>query len=105
MKNVKRIEIDGKIVQLKKSGDRYRVIYPLKNEDGSINWFNVLTGGSWWNLIWVGAFVLIFVGILYEYSKNLNALLDCFRVPGMLEQCKEAFTPEHLKINIEDILG
>ena len=29
----------------------YRVIYPYKNPDGTIHWFNLLTGGSWAKLI------------------------------------------------------
>lgn len=89
MKNIKRIQVDGKELCLRESGDTYRVVKPWKNEDGSINWFNIITGGSWWNLIGVIIIVALILGLLNEYSTNINILLDCFRTPT--EACIEAF--------------
>ena len=71
-------------VYLKKSGNNYRVVHPIKNEDGSWNWFNLLTGGSWMNLIILGVVVGIILGVLLEYSSNVRVLQDqlatCFPI-------------------------
>lgn len=90
---------DGEVVYLKKNKQSgYRVIQPWKNEDGSINWFNFLTGGSWGNLIFVTIVVIVLLGTLREYSTNINSLLDCFRVEGMLERCVEAYGDKQIKL-------
>lgn len=92
---IHRINVNGKQVCLKqnKQGDRFKVIYPVKNEDGTINWFNLFTGGSIANLIIIAIIIIVTLGVLYEYSANINMFLDCFRVPGMIVECKEVFTP------------
>ncbi len=64
------------LVYLKKDGKNYRVVHPIKNDDGSINWFNLITGGSLKNLIVVGVVVLILIGLLFEYSSNVKMLQD-----------------------------
>lgn len=106
MKKIKYIEIDGQEVALSVSKDRknFRVVKPWKNKDGTTNWFNVLTGGSWWNLLLVAFMVIVITLAIKEYVGNINTLLDCFRVPGQLEICKDVFTPENLKI-IPQIYG
>ena len=88
---IHKVEIDNKEVFISQRGESFKVIKPFKNSDGTINWFNVLTGGSWGNLIMVGIVILILIGLLNEYSSNLNLLLDCFRVPGRLQICMEVF--------------
>ena len=63
-------------VYLKKSMGNYRVVYPIKNDDGSINWFNLLTGGSWFNVIVIGVVVAIILALLFEYSSNVKLLQE-----------------------------
>ncbi len=63
-------------VYLKKDGSIYRVVHPIKNEDGSINWFNLATGGSWKNVIILGVVVAIILGFLFESSSNVKILQD-----------------------------
>ncbi len=94
------IIIDNKKVFVSQSKNSFKVIKPWRNEDGSINWFNALTGGSWWNLILVGFIVFVILGLLNEYNANINMLMDCFRVPGQLEVCKEAFGSSTMNIII-----
>ncbi len=71
-------------VYLKKSGENYRVVHPIKNQDGSWNWFNLFTGGSWFNVVVVSVVVLIILGVLLEYSVNIKVLQDqlatCFPI-------------------------
>jgi len=66
-------------VYLKKGYKGWTVVHPIKNEDGSINWKNLLCGGSWWNWIITAIIVIVTLGVLYEYSSNLEfckSLLD-----------------------------
>jgi len=74
--------------------ESFKVVKPWKNEDGTLNWFNILTGGSWRNLIITAFIILVILGTLNEYSTNIQTLLDCFEVPGMLSESIEAFGPE-----------
>lgn len=93
MKNIFKAEElpENEKVYLKKDFKGWRVVHPIKNEDGTINLFNIITGGSWWNLIIVGVIVLITLAFLFEYSSNINSLLDCFRIPGELSKCIELY--------------
>jgi len=65
-----KVIIDSKPVFISQREDTFKVIKPWRNEDGSINWFNLLTGGSWFNLVMVGLVVLIILGLLQEQVSN-----------------------------------
>ena len=69
----------------------WRVVHPIKNEDGSINWFNLFTGGSWWNWIIISIVVLMMLGIFYEYNLNIQYFMDCFKSPQQLENCMNVY--------------
>ncbi len=94
MKNVKKIEIDGDEIYLKKNPLGWKVVYPIFDEDGKFNLFNLFTGGSWLNLIIVGVVVAIILGLLFEYVSNMNTLLSCFDDLQALEVCKRSFMPQ-----------
>lgn len=96
---------EGEKIYLKKGFKGWQVVHPIKNEDKSINWKNLLTGGSWWNVIITLIIVLIILGVLYEYSTTVNMFLDCFRVPGQLKVCTEAFSEGLYSIPINMPLG
>jgi hypothetical protein len=99
MKNkINKLSIDGEDINLKKDFLGWHIVYPWKNDDGSINWFNFLTGGSWIKLIIVIVFVLLIVGAIYEYTSNINALLSCFEDPIILEECKRIFGNPNMTI-------
>lgn len=78
------IKIDeGVLVRKGKLG--YRLIYPYKRDDGSINWFNALCGGSWWNF---GVTLFVVMAILvsvYSYKHDIavyqNVTDFCFQQP------------------------
>ncbi len=59
-------------VYLHKGKLGYRLIYPYKNKDGTINWFNIFTGGSWKNLITVIIVVLFILGLSYAYYLDVK---------------------------------
>ena len=94
MKNIieaKDIPLEEKVYLKKSKSFGWSIVHPIKNEDGTINWLNLLVGGSWFNLFVVGIIVIIILGSVYYYSRDINILLDCFRVPGQLETCKQSF--------------
>ena len=95
---IHKVVINDKPVFVSQKGSAFKVVKPWKNEDGSINWFNFLTGGSWWNLVLVAIVVIVVLGVLWEYNQNIQMFLDCFQIPGRLEQCVEVFGGEHLKL-------
>lgn len=92
--SIKRIEIDKETIYLKKSPFfKWGVVYPLKNEDGSINWFNLLTGGTWARLISVVIIVFLILLVVYQYSSDLNTLIGCFGNMTNLQVCIDSFNP------------
>jgi len=71
------ITINNERVAVKKSFGSWRVVHPIKNEDNSINWKNLLIGGSWWNLIVISIIILILAGLFREYSSQAKILNAC----------------------------
>lgn len=59
-------------IYMKKSMGHWRVVYPINNEDGSINWKNMITGGSWLRFFAVIIIILIILGVAYEYTTNIK---------------------------------
>jgi len=57
---------------VKKSFDGYRVVYPIRNEDGSWNLKNLFTGGSYWNLIKVMAVILFILFFCWSYIRDIR---------------------------------
>lgn len=91
---IKKTQVDGENVYLKKSKFfGWSIIYPVRNEDGSINWFNLLTGGAWAKLILVILIVALILVAVAEYSKNITTLISCFDNPLTLNDCVQAFNP------------
>jgi hypothetical protein len=89
---IKRVDMEGEIVYLKKNSVLgWKVVYPIRNEDGTINWFNLLTGGSWWNLLIPFFIVLMIILVLYEYTSNIKHFIGCFNNSISLQNCKIAY--------------
>lgn len=82
---------EGEKVWLRKGFAGWKVVKPIRNEDGTFNWFNFLTGGSWTNIILTIIIVAIILLAIYEYTTNINVLLDCFNGLEQLEICKQSF--------------
>ena len=57
-------------VYLKHSFDGWRVVHPWKI-DGKICYNNVITGGSWWNLVKVAVIVLMILFFVYSYKHDI----------------------------------
>ena len=72
MKNIKEVMIDDEVVYLRKDILGLHVTHPIKNKDGTINWKNLICGGSWLNLILIIIFVLIMIFAIVEYVNSLR---------------------------------
>ena len=89
MKNIEKIR-EG--LYIKKDRLGYRIVYPYKNDDGTINWFNVLTGGSWGNLIKVVLIVSLILFVTWGYYHDTKACKDfmenpCEMLPNISKYC------------------
>jgi len=76
---IKSVEIEGEKIYLKKSGIMgWGVIYPWQKEDGSINWYNLITGGTP-NLIktiFIVAMLLLLILGVKEMIDPLRAIAE-----------------------------
>jgi hypothetical protein len=52
----------------------YRVVLPIKNEDGSWNWFNLFGG---WKGIMMSLFFLLLIGL---FDLGINNLIDNYKL-------------------------
>lgn len=77
MKIIEASEIpENEKVYLKKDLFGWRVVHPIKNEDGSFNWFNFVVG-SWGNLLLL-LFILLLIGIFFlAYHEIAIQAADC----------------------------
>ena len=78
MQNQEKIKIDEG-VYLKRDdlfGKNYRLIYPLKNEDGTYNKMNLYTGGSYWNLIKVIILVILMISLPFIYKHDMSSCVE-----------------------------
>ena len=57
-------------------GNYYRLVYPIKHDDGSINWFNLCTGGSYWNLVKVAIFVIMMIALVMVYKHDMSSCVE-----------------------------
>lgn len=64
---------NGEKVYLKKDVFGWRIVEPIRNEDGTVNWFNFFTGGKR-NLLTLIA-VLAIIGLFFlGFSEQINSI-------------------------------
>ena len=66
---------DGEKVYLKKDWLGWRVVHPIKNEDGSINWFNAIFSSKS-NLVFLIVLVILGLG----FWLGVNELISSYKV-------------------------
>jgi len=89
---IREIELDGDRIFISKSNlFGYKVVFPLRKDItipfydkelkkfnwNNINWKNLITGGSWKNLIFIIILVLLFLGAINEYTQAIKLANDC----------------------------
>lgn len=67
-----------------------RCVYPYKNDDGTWNKFNLLTGGSWGNLVFVTIVCLLLIGSVLAYKHDIKSCADAlnYAVKNPCEWCE-----------------
>jgi hypothetical protein len=66
---------------VKKSFGKYRVVYPIKNDDGTTNWFNILIGGTWGKFITVLFVIAIILGVTFSYMHDTKTCREMVSNP------------------------
>jgi len=67
---------EGEMIYLSKGIFGWGVVNPIKNEDGSTNWFNLIVG-SWSNLIGVLFILFLLFIFLIAYKEVSSQLVTC----------------------------
>ena len=79
---IREIEIDGEKVYLRKDFLGWRIVNPIKNTDGTTNWFNLILGSKRNALLLL--FSLIIVGVfLFVYLNDINSLKAYYKATCM----------------------
>lgn len=73
MSKIKWIDVEGERVALKGGKNNWRVVAPIKDESGKLNWFNLLTGGKR-NLITLIIFLLVVTFALWSYNHDIKEI-------------------------------
>lgn len=68
-------------VYLDKDKFGYKLVYPFKNEDGSLNWFNIAVGGNWYSLIKTIGFVLLIIFMSWSYAHDVKECREVMAAP------------------------
>lgn len=74
-------EYEGKkeVFAMRRSFDGWRVVYPMKNQDGTYNWKNIVLGGSWGNMFkWLGILLLILL-FFYVYDHDTKVCRETMK--------------------------
>ena len=78
----------------------YRVIYPYKNPDGTIHWFNLLTGGSWAKFVVTLLIVALIIFSVWAYKTDVSTCYEVIENP-----CDYCDLPLNNNIPISNLKG
>lgn len=76
---------------VKKRGDSYRVVYPVKKDLTqpwslqNCNWKNLILGGSWWNFLTTMFILGLLLFIIYAYKHDTALCREVLQNP--LQYC------------------
>lgn len=70
---IEKIRIREDDVYMKKSFDGWRVVYPFKNEDGTLNWKTIFLGGNFGTFIKMLVICIIIILFIYFYFTNFQS--------------------------------
>jgi len=75
--DIHRVKVNGEEVTLKHDFLGWRVVHLFRNSDGSLNWKNIISGGSWIKMFITFFIVAVILGAMFEYYSQLNLLTKC----------------------------
>ena len=81
-------------VYMKKDMFGWRIVQPMKNEDGTLNWFNILTGGMR-NFVFTMVMLFFILGFFYVYNHDTAEMQKVVESP-----CEYCFTAD-----LQTVLG
>jgi len=94
---------NGDEVWLSGRGREWRVIYPIKNEDGSWNRKNLLLGGSWRRFLMGWFVVLLILVSVFAYKHDVGACLEILKDPQSI--CNYRYYGSNLTLNESLVLN
>lgn len=91
------VDIDGERVSLAKTDSiwGWRVVHPIKNEDGTTNWMNLLFGGKG-NLITLIFIMIVLGGIVFGVSQMMESCNDMAANPMKYFKFGENIVANHM---------
>lgn len=90
------VTVNGEKVYLKKDALGWRVVHPIKNSDGSINWMNLLFGGKS-NLLTIIFIIIIFAGLYFGIKNMFDSCQTFLNNPCAFLDWKKCMTIIPLK--------
>jgi hypothetical protein len=103
---MKEIEKIREGVYIQKSFGRYKVVYPINNDNGTPNWFNILTGGTWGKLLTTLFVIAIILGVTFSYMHDTKTCREMVSNPCKvftnLDTYKHYCVYENNPLNITD---
>ena len=87
MKNIEPIDLgNNETIHLKKTYFGYRIVHPIKNQDGTTNWINLLIGG--WGNFWTLMFImLVLLSFLYGVKQMMASCNNMAEHPEQYFDC------------------
>jgi hypothetical protein len=100
MKKIEMISINGEKIHLKKDNLGWRIVNPIKNEDGSINIINLLFGGKR-NLAILLIILLFVLGFFYVYHHDTAEMRKVVENPCLY--CRSSINLTNLNMETLDM--
>ena len=101
MKPSTTVEVDGDRIHLAKDSLGWRVVHPIKNEDGTVNIVNLLVGGKQ-NLVSLIIIVCVFSMILFGVSTMFDSCRHLAENP--CDYCETAPRESAIAIQINELI-
>jgi hypothetical protein len=71
---VKKIQVsDTESVYMRRGLDGWRIVYPIKNDDDTWNWNNILYFGSPWRFVKWCIVLALFLLLIWGYNADVSA--------------------------------
>lgn len=67
-------------IYFKKDWAGYRIVHPIKNKDGSINWINFLCGGKR-NAVFMLVVILLIFTAMFAYAQDIKQYKEVVENP------------------------
>lgn len=76
---IKEVIVGEDKIYMRKSFDGWRIVYPIKNPDGSWNMTNLILGGSIWKFLKFLMIFLFLIGAIYVYHLDTQTCTETLR--------------------------